>query len=302
VLRVAVITPSAAPHSRSLCAVIAERHELVGVLHPARSAPTRAKRLRQLRAELRRLGPLEESLRVLGTSRSPLRGWDLRQDTGAALADAFPDANARYEQRVAAVAEPVEDVNGPAAIARLKALSPDVVCCLGGPIYRAPLIASVPLMLNFHSGVSPIYNGADTIAQAFANGHLALCGGTLMTMSPTVDGGDVLGHVLPAIASGDTPGRLFARTAAGAIDAYLAALDHLDGGRSLAGVPQPPPLFYLRASDWTAVHGHRVRRLVARDAAADAVRDGRIASYWDAGDRDEAARRLRDTLAPLVGL
>ena len=67
-------------------------------------------------------------------------------------------------------------------------------------------------------------------------------------------------------------------------------------------MPQPPPLFYLRASDWTAVHGHRVRRLVARDAAADAVRDGRIASYWDAGGRDEAARRLRDTLAPFVGL
>jgi folate-dependent phosphoribosylglycinamide formyltransferase PurN len=302
VLRVAVITPHGAPHSQSLCAAIAERQELVGVLHPAPAAPTRARRVRQLRNELRRLGPLEETLRLVGTSRSPLRGWDLRKDTASALADTFPGADARYEATVAPVAERVEDVNGPTAIARIEELAPDVVCCLGGPIYRAPLIGSVPLMLNFHSGVSPLYNGAETLAQAYANGHLALCGGTLMTMSATVDGGDVLGHVLPAIEPGDTPGRLFARNAAGAIEAYLAVLDHIAGGGTLVGVPQPPPFFYLRASDWTAVQGHRVRRLVARDAAAGAVREGRIAAYWDAEDRDEAARRLRDTLAPLVGL
>jgi folate-dependent phosphoribosylglycinamide formyltransferase PurN len=301
-VRVAVITPFAAPHSRSLCAAIADEHELVGVLHPAPPAPGRRRRVDQLRAELARLGPLEETLRLLATSRSPLRGWDLRDDTARALANAFPDADARYEARVAAVAERVEDVNGERAIRRLGELAPDVVCCLGGPIYRAPLIASVPLMLNFHSGVSPLYNGADTIAQAFANGHLALCGGTLMTMSPTVDGGDMLAHVLPAIEAGDTPGRLFARTVAGAIDAYLAVLAHLADGGQLSGVRQPPPLFYLRASDWTAVQGHRVRRLVAEDAAARRTREQRIVPYWDAADADEAARRLRDTLAPLVGL
>ena len=301
-MRVAVITPSRAAHSRSLCASIAADHELVGVLHPAPARPGRRRRVEQLRAELRRLGPLEETLRLLATSRSPLRGWDLPADEAKALADTFPDADAEYDARVAPVAETVTDVNGEAAIARLRALAPDVVCCLGGPIYRAPLISAVPLMLNFHSGLSPLYNGAATVAQAFANGHLRLCGGTLMTMSPTVDGGDVLAHVLPAIEPGDTPGRLFARTAAGAVEAYRGVLAHLAAGGEPAGVPQPPPLFYLRASDWTAVQGQRTRRLVARDAAAGQVRPGRIVSYWDAADRDEAARRLREALAPLVGL
>ena len=301
-MRVAVITPFAAPHSRSLAAAIAGEHELVGVLHPAPAPRSRRRRLDQLRAELRRLGPLEETLRLLATSRSPLRGWDLAADRADALAATFPDADARYEAVVADRAEQVTDINSPEAIERLKRLSPEVVCCLGGPIYRAPLIGSVPLMLNFHSGVSPIYNGAETIGQAFANGHIPLCGGTLMTMSPTVDGGDVLAHVLPAIRSGDTPGSLFARTAAGAIEAYLVALHHLEGGGRLSGIKQPKPLFYVRASDWTAVQGQRVRRLVEQDAAAVNAREQRIVSYWEARDADEAARLLRSTLAPLVGL
>jgi folate-dependent phosphoribosylglycinamide formyltransferase PurN len=301
-MHVAVITPNGKPHSRALCAAIADEHELVGVLHPVPPARSRGQRVAQLRAEARRLGPVQEVVRLLATSRSPLRGWDLHADEAVALARAFPDADARYAERAAAVAERVEDINGPAAIARLRELEPDVVCCLGGPIYRPALIASVPRMLNFHSGVSPLYNGASTIAFAFANGHLRLCGGTLMTMSPAVDGGDILAHVLPAIEPGDTPGTLFARTVAAGIDAYLAVLRHLAAGGELTGAPQDGPLFYVRSSDWTVLHGHRVRRLVADDAAAASARERRIAPYWDAESRDEAAARVRATLAPLVGL
>jgi folate-dependent phosphoribosylglycinamide formyltransferase PurN len=301
-MRVAVITPAGRPHSRALCAAIAGEHELVGVLHPQPPARSRGERAAQLRAEARRLGPLPELMRLLATSRSPVRGWDLAGDEQTALARAFPDAEASYRERAAAVAEPVADINGPAAIARLRELGPEVVCCLGGPIYRPPLIASVPLMLNFHSGVSPLYNGASTVAFAYANGHLRLCGGTLMTMSPAVDGGDILAHVLPAIAPGDTPGTLFARTVAGGIEAYLAALCHLAAGGALTGAPQDGPLFYVRSSDWTVLHGHRVRRLVADDAAAGSVRERKIAPYWDAATRAEAAARVRATLAPLVGL
>jgi methionyl-tRNA formyltransferase len=301
-MRVVVITPSGKPHSRALCAAIAEEHELVAVLHPQPRMRSRAERVAQLRAEVRRVGPMQEVVRLLATSRSPLRGWDLRGDEEAALARTFPYAGERYKRRAAHLAEPVDDINGATAIARLRVLEPDVVCCLGGPIYRPPLIASVPLMLNFHSGVSPLYNGASTVAFAFANGHLRLCGGTLMTMSPEVDGGDILAHVLPEIGPGDTPGTLFARTVAGGIDAYLGVLRHLAAGGKPTGAPQDGPLFYVRSSDWTVLHGHRVRRLVASDAGAAGARERRIASYWDAASPAEAAARVRATLAPLVGL
>lgn len=301
-MRIALITPAARPHSRALCAAVAARHELVAVLQPQATPRSRAARVRQVRTEVERLGVTAEALRLLGAAPDPVGGWDVRADEDRALAQAFPHADRDFGERAAAVTEAVADVNAPASVERLRALRPDVVCCLGGPIYRPALIGSVPLMLNWHSGVSPLYNGASTIAFAFANGHLRLCGGTLMRMSAAVDGGDVLAHALPAIEPGDTPGSLFARTVAAGIEAYLAVLDHLTAGGTATGAPQGEPLFYLRSSDWTVAHGHRVRRLVARDAAAGAARAGRLETYWDAPDAAAATARVREVLAPEVGL
>jgi folate-dependent phosphoribosylglycinamide formyltransferase PurN len=300
-MRVAVITPADAPHSRFLCAALGRAHELVGVLHPVPPPASRRDRLRQLQRETRRVGPVNEALRLLATRRSPLRGWDLREDERAALERRFADLDGLYERHAAPVAAEVADVNGPEARERLRALAPDVVCCLGGPIYREPLIRSVPLMLNFHSGISPIWNGASTIAFAYAHGTPALCGGTLMTMDPAVDGGDLLAHYLPAVEPGDTPGSLFAKTVRGATEAYLAALAHLAAGGRLAGVPQPPPVFYTRSSDWTVWHGQRVRRTAGRLAPAH-VREARLATYWDAGSPEEARRRVQATIAGLLAL
>jgi methionyl-tRNA formyltransferase len=301
-MRVALITPASRPHSQALCAAIAAEHELVAVLQPQAATRSRAARVRQVRSEVERLGLAGEALRLLGVAPGPVRGWDVRADEDRALARAFPHADRDFGAKAAAVTEAVADVNAPESVERLRALRTDVVCCLGGPIYRPALIGAVPLMLNWHSGVSPLYNGTSTIAFAFANGHLRLCGGTLMRMSAAVDGGDVLAHALPAIEPGDTPGSLFARTVTAAIDAYLAVLRHLAAGGTVTGAPQGEPLFYLRASDWTVAHGHRVRRLVARDAAADAARAGRTETYWDAPDAAAAAARVREVLAPEVGL
>src|SRR5262249_3036592 len=125
----------------------------------------------------------------------------------------------------APVAARVLDVNAEATIELVRDAAADVVLCLGGPIYRAPLINACGTMINFHSGVSPLYNGASAIMFAFPNGHFRLCGGTLVTMSPIVDGGDILAHYLPAIEAGDTPATLFMKTVRGAAetaDRFLA--------------------------------------------------------------------------------
>ena len=131
---------------------------------------------------------------------------------GPALDAVFNGAAGEYDERAAAVAIAVDDVNSAATIEHLRSLQPDVVVCLGGPIYREALIEAVPLMVNFHSGISPLYNGTSTIAFAFANGHPHLCGGTLMLMSTAVDGGDILAHYLPSIEPDDDPASLFAKT------------------------------------------------------------------------------------------
>jgi hypothetical protein len=301
-VRVAIITPEQPLHHQHFCAYLARRHEVVGIVHPRSHANGKSGQLKRLRREVRDYGAGHALIRTLASVPGPLRGWDAAAARGPALSAVFNGAAGEYEELAAPVAWPVDDVNSAEALAHLRGLQPDVVVCLGGPIYRKPLIEAVPLMVNFHSGISPLYNGSSTIAFAFANGHPHLCGGTLMLMSATVDGGDILAHYLPAIERGDDPATLFAKTVKGAADATDAFLSHVEGGGSFTSSPQPPPLFYYRGADWTIYHGQRVRRAL-QGAVADAyLRDERLEPYWDAADPDDARRRVNETLAGLLQL
>lgn len=299
-MKVAVVTPAGSAHGQHLCAEIAARHDLVGVLHPEPRPGGGARgKLERARREAAAFGVPYELLRLAASAPGSLGGW--RQGAGASTKTHFPGASERYASLVAPVARSVADVNAPETVEWLGSLGADVGVCLGGPIYRAPLIEAVPLMLNFHSGVSPLYNGTSTIAFAFANGHAHLCGGTLMVMSPEVDGGDILGHYLPAVERGDDPGTLFAKTVRGAAEIVMRFLD--GGVEGLARCPQPPALFYYRGSDWTVDQGQRVRRRIADGVPDDQLRpEPRLETYWDADDDAAAARRLRDVLADLLRL
>jgi Formyl transferase len=299
-MRVAIITPQQPLHHQHFCAHLARRHDVVGIVHP-RPRPAAGK-LARLRKEARDYGAGHALIRSLASVPGPLRGWDAAAARGPALRAVFNGAAAEYGELAAPLAWATDDVNGAQAIEHVKRLQPDVVVCLGGPIYRRPLIEAAPLMVNFHSGISPLYNGTSTIAFAFANGHPHLCGGTLMLMSATVDGGDILAHYLPSIVPDDDPASLFAKTVRGAADAADAFLSHLERGAPFTSCPQPPPLFYYRGADWTIDHGQRVRRAIARGIADEHLRDERLTPYWDAADGDEARRRMNDTLAGLLRL
>ena len=157
-------------------------------------------------------------------------------------------------------------------------------------------------MINFHSGISPLYNGASSVLFAFANGHLDLCGGTLMTMSPVVDGGDILAHYLPAIEADDDPATLFLKTVRAAPEVASDFLDHLEKAGTFTRVPQTPPLFYTTGADWTIREGHKVRRLLQGSVAGEHVREERVIRYWDLKSDDEAAEKLRLAVQTLLRL
>jgi len=299
-MRIAVISGEHL-HSKHLCAELAREHEIVAVLHPrgpARGAKSKAKRLS---TQFRERGASDTALRLLGGGKAILPGWDHT----AALADAerasFPDAAERFTP-LAGVAHVVGDINGDEGVGLMRSLDPDAVVCLGGPVYRKPLIEACRRIFNFHSGVSPLYNGASTILFAFANGHPHLCGGTLMTMSTTVDGGDILGHYLPSIEPSDTPATLFAKTVAGAAEIYLDFLRDLESSGAFSGCPQPPPLFYYRAADWTVYHSVRVAHHLEAGTAGRHVRPAATIGYWDSEGREAACGRIRETVTGLLGL
>ncbi len=201
----------------------------------------------------------------------------------------FPNAVAEYAKLDRSLIHSGVAVNSKEGIALLKDMQPDVVVCFGGPVYRQAFIEACPMVLNYHSGVSPLYNGTASARFAFANGHPHLCGGTLMKMSAVVDGGDLLGHFLPAIDERDTPATLFMKTAHGAATMYHGCLAHLEReGSNWAGLPQGRPLFYFRSADWTVHHGQRVRAHLRAGRAGKFQRPERV---LNTGEDETRTRR-----------
>ena len=296
-MKIAIIT-GRRPHHKNLCVQLAERHELVAVIHPTRSASSGMATVR--RRDLRALGLTHTMLRVMARLPGGLSGWRRSIDSEE-VARHFSEAEAAYSRLDATTIHDL-DPNGAEAIDLIRAASPRVVVCLGGPVFRKALIDACPLMLNFHSGLSPLYNGASAIDFAYANGHPHLCGGTLMVMSPVVDGGDILAHLLPAIEESDTPGTLFAKCVAGCVTAFDRFLEAHAAGEPFARAPQPPPLFYSRGRDWTAYHAHQVARHVELGTARKFVRAEDLVEYWRAPDDGEATRRVSETVLRLLRL
>jgi methionyl-tRNA formyltransferase len=301
-MRITIITPERQAHSKHFCAYLGRRHELVRVIHPAPAPVGVRTKLRRARRELARSGALNSLLWALAALPNPWSGCNWTRALREAEHRFFPDAAEAYDDVVAPVAVRVTNVNADATVRLVREAAADVVLCLGGPIYGAPLIKACGTMINFHSGVSPLYNGASAIMFAFANGHVRLCGGTLMTMSPTVDGGDILAHYLPAIDADDTPVTLFMKTVRGAAETADRFLTHVEPTGTFARCPQPSPLFYYTSGDWTIHYASKLRRHVERRSAAAAARPAELIEYYASEGDQEARARVRETTERLLGM
>jgi formyl transferase-like protein len=300
-MRIAIITPERQAHSKHFCAYLGRRYELVRVIHPAPARLGIRAKLRRARREVTRSGVAHSLYRAMAALPNAWVGWDWTSAISKAENRFFPGVAATYDEVVAPVAVRVEDVNADSTLRLVRDAAADVVLCLGGPIYRAPLIKACRTMINFHSGVSPLYNGASAIMFAFANGHFRLCGGTLMTMSPTVDGGDILAHYLPAIEAEDTPATLFMKTVRGAAEAADDFLAHLESMGTFARCPQPSPLFYYTSRDWTVHYARQVRRHLERGSSAKAARPAELVEYYSLASDEEACTHVRETIERLLG-
>jgi hypothetical protein len=274
---------------------IARHHNLVGLLHPLSPNDRKKSRLRRAREKVKSRGLphfiLEQASKRIG--------WDETRAFANAQAKFFPNYNG------AALSTPVHritDINGPEGIDLIKSMNVDAVMCHGGPIYREALMRSVPLMLNFHTGISPLYNGASTILFAFANGHPHLCGGTLMTMNPAVDGGDILAHVLPSIEKDDDPATLFFKSTIGAANLFRRALSHVEKTGKYTALPQSPPLFYFRSSDWTVYQSLRISSLLKKGIPGRYLRAEEQIEYYCQPTKEAARHLFVSKILGLLGL
>lgn len=288
---VALVTDE--PANWHLCQMLAAAHELVAIVHPivgARpSSSTEQHRLRQKRFADYGIG--HAVLRKL--TRPPFRlGWPLEARLAAAASEHFPGHAGREGAALLPPAGRAVDVNHPDFIAQLRRWAPDVVVSSGGPIYRAPLIEAAPLMINYHTGLSPFYNGAHTIPFAFANGHTHLCGGTLMVINTKIDGGAMLAHYVPAYDAGDDPADLFCKALRGGAALITDFLTHRAQELAWHVVPQPAPTFYFRSYDWTVAHAFAVQRRLRLHKSRPRPLVERRHVYWTAESAEAARARF----------
>jgi folate-dependent phosphoribosylglycinamide formyltransferase PurN len=304
-MRVVIVTGTE-PHHKNLCAAIAKRYNVVGILHPVRAGLGAARAVRRIIRRGNSHGWMMMGSHLLERMFSRFENKRPLSNDGLHSVD-FSDGVAAYDRIPKSLIHAHCGMHDIDALALLRSLQPDVTLCLGGPVYPKAFIDASPLTLNFHSGISPLYNGTASIRFAFANGHPHLCGGTLMIMSTQIDGGRVLGHYLPAIESGDSPESLFDKTVHGAATMYTRVLGHLSVSTrlptedaQLKSVSQATPLFYTHGFELGWRHKRAIARYLRTDIAAQFERSEKIVEYWRAHSETEACQLYRSTLDHLL--
>jgi methionyl-tRNA formyltransferase len=295
-MRIVIITGQL-PHHKNLCARIDREFPVAAVFHPNLDTRTFPKTFKKFMKEVSQNGFIYTSLRILGKK----LGWPLNSNYKEAESRYFAQEEEEYNKKLAAKSHCVKDINSEEVIELIKENKPDVVLCLGGPVYGKKLIDCCPLMLNWHSGISPIYNGSTTVEFAFSQGQLNFVGGTLMIVNKMVDGGNILAHYFPSIEAGDTPATLFMKTVKGAAFVYLDFLRDLQYKEKFVSVQQFKSFFYFRSRDWNLLHSLSVQRLLKSGICSKMARDEDVIKYWRFGTAKKAKEKLNETVLARLG-
>ncbi len=124
----------------------------------------------------------------------------------------------------------VPSINGPEALAHLRALDPAVVVVNGTRIISKKLLQAIAVpFINMHAGITPLYRGVHGGYWALANGDLEHCGVTVFLVDPGIDTGAIIAQatIRPTAADSYVTYPIL-QTAAGIpllVDAVKAALD-----------------------------------------------------------------------------
>ncbi|MFK8060278.1 MAG: formyltransferase family protein [Polaribacter sp.] len=181
----------------------------------------------------------------------------------------------------------VETVNSDICLKLIKDNHIDVICFLGGDIAKSKIINSVKLCLNYHSGISPFYNGNKTIMRAVGDFRPNFAGGTLMKMNERIDGGKILKHYLMPILKEDTYGDLFMKGIIGAEKVYDLVLNKLIQGEVLKGIKQQRTFKYVRNVDWIITDDIKLRYFIKNNRMKSYVREEKILDYTEETDLDK---------------
>lgn len=239
-------------------------------------------------------------LKILSLAYHKFSKASFSKDLSRKEASYYGDFKKNPPQQLKVLAHRVGTINSPDSIEKLKAMQPDFLCFLGGDIARKEAIdCASTATLNYHSGLSPIYNGTKTVFQAVSDQRPNLAGGTLMYMNERIDGGKILSHYLPAIEEKDTAADLFLKGIDGAAKAYISFFKHIETKPLPEGVQQGRSLKFLRNIDWTILNDMKLNWIGQNGIMKRYRRAEHLMEHFDlkTDDADEVMKRLsRSTL------
>jgi folate-dependent phosphoribosylglycinamide formyltransferase PurN len=164
-------------------------------------------------------------------------------------------------------------VNSHAVQERLVELRPDVLVVHGTAIVAERIIATAPLALNLHWGLSPYYRGTHCTEWALIHHDPYNIGVTIHQLTQRIDGGGIIAQARVVPAAADTPLSINMKLTAAGTTQLLEALARVADGRTLEPVEQDLTRGYLTLNrQWSS----DLRRHLARQ-----LRDGALARMLD---------------------
>lgn len=225
-------------HHRYFINELSQCGEIVGIIIENRKNPTKKKKIKKF-------GILWTFSKILSKLYQKFKKKDAKVLEGlneAAVNDKFKD----FQDKIVIV----NDINSPESINKIQRFSPDYICSLGGALIKGKGISLArKCALNFHSGVSPFYNGADINSKVFESRNLNFIGGTLMVMTEKIDGGMILAHYFPSIEEDDTPDSLFFKGIVGGVKLYKDFINYNEMSNTFSSIPQKTPMHYFLGYD-----------------------------------------------------
>ena len=199
----------------------------------------------------------------------------------------FKEANEKYNDIPKEKILNVFTVNSEIAINKLKEKNIDIVCFLGGDIAKKDFIdAAKVCSLNYHSGISPYYNGTKTTFHAVKDFRPNFAGGTLMYITERIDGGGILSHYLPEITPDDNAATLFMKGIQGAVKVYTDFLNYIKSNELPNGVTQLRSFKFVRNIDWTIIDDIKLNQFRKKKLIRIYKRNEEIINYYDLNNND----------------
>lgn len=200
----------------------------------------------------------------------------------------------KYNSIPETIIKNIETVNSIDIIELIKQKNIDVICFLGGDIAKKEFISAPNLIsLNYHSGLSPFYNGNKTIFHAVSDFRPNFAGGTLMKINERIDGGEIFSHYLVSINENDTASDLFMKNITGAVELYKSFLTHIESNSIPKGIIQKRSFKYVRNIDWNIANDLKLRKFENKNNFVRYKRNEEIIDYYNDENDTTCSKTLK---------